>query len=366
MGGACSLPLLPPRLAAHRPPGGPRSSATAAGRHRSAAPARLPRRGPGPDGRAAALIPPVRPDRAPALWEHAGARYLASHAPEALRALAAFRRGDAVSLHLGGLALAQDLPAPPTPYQGQSRPEQIPLTLLKLFGLVRHMGARVIAYANEDGGRIYRDVAARQDAQDEFSSQGWAQRLPWHTDCAYRPLSDGAPHGRFADGSPAPRWLVFCVVHDEPAVPLTLVPARGVLARLAPSHLQALMQPEFDIASPHSFGPQQLSQALPLLLPDGRGGHLVRLNEQGCAGRTARARDALAALSEALQDPPGLQRIALRAGDLIVLDNWRAFHMRSAYTPRWQGRDRWLVRVYAVPHELHGLPLRKGMERIWR
>ncbi|MBB2487888.1 TauD/TfdA family dioxygenase [Mitsuaria sp. WAJ17] len=312
------------------------------------------------------LVRSVDPGRAPALWEHAGAAYLANRSPLALRAVAALRRDEAVSLHLTGLGLPVDIPLPPTPYQGQSDPGSITLALLKLFGLVRHMGARVVAYTNEDSGRIYRDVAARQGAHDEVSSQGWAQRLPWHTDCAYRPLTDFDQGTGFADGSPAPRWLVFCVVHDKPAVPLTLVPATGVIARLAPQHRDALLQPEFDITSPQSFGPQLHSQGLPLLLSDGRGGHFVRLNELGCTGRTARAREGLAALSEALQDPPGLQRIALRTGDMIVLDNWRAFHMRSAYTPNWNGRDRWLVRVYAVPHEVRGLPVRKGMERIWK
>lgn len=318
-------------------------------------------------GAASRLFPTVRPDRAPALWEHAGAHYLASRSPEAVRAAQSLRRDDAVTLHLSGLTLPMDAPLPATPYSGRSDFSDIPLTLLKLFGLVRHMGARVIAYANENSGRIYRDVAARRDAREEYSSQGWAQRLPWHTDCAYRPITEvPASSANFADDSPAPRWLVFCVIHAEPAIPLTLVPAAAVVAHLAPAHRYALMQPDFDIVSPASFGPQQRSVALPLLLPDGRGGYLVRLNEHGATGRTERARDGLAALSEVLQNPPGLLRLPLHAGDLIVLDNWRAFHMRSAYTPQWHGRDRWLVRVYAVPHELRGRPRGASMERIWR
>ncbi|MEZ5272765.1 MAG: TauD/TfdA family dioxygenase [Ilumatobacteraceae bacterium] len=41
--------------------------------------------------------------------------------------------------------------------------------------------------------------------------------------------------------------------------------------------------------------------------------------------------------------------VALEAGDLLVVDNHVAVHGRTAYTPRFDGTDRWLQRAMVVP-----------------
>jgi len=38
--------------------------------------------------------------------------------------------------------------------------------------------------------------------------------------------------------------------------------------------------------------------------------------------------------------------IKLEKGDLVIINNRRAIHGRSAFTPRYDGKDRWLQRVY--------------------
>lgn len=57
------------------------------------------------------------------------------------------------------------------------------------------------------------------------------------------------------------------------------------------------------------------------------------------------ARRALRALSEALDEVTDTVR--MRPGDLLILDNARVVHGRTAFTPRWDGHDRWLHRTYA-------------------
>lgn len=39
------------------------------------------------------------------------------------------------------------------------------------------------------------------------------------------------------------------------------------------------------------------------------------------------------------------QAHVLAPGDLLVLDNRRAAHARTAFSPRYDGSDRWLLRV---------------------
>lgn len=38
--------------------------------------------------------------------------------------------------------------------------------------------------------------------------------------------------------------------------------------------------------------------------------------------------------------------VKLKPGDLMIVDNRRAIHARSGYTPRYDGTDRWLQRMY--------------------
>ena len=39
----------------------------------------------------------------------------------------------------------------------------------------------------------------------------------------------------------------------------------------------------------------------------------------------------------------------------VVIDNYRTTHARTPFTPRWDGRDRWLHRMYVrVPERMTG------------
>ena len=40
--------------------------------------------------------------------------------------------------------------------------------------------------------------------------------------------------------------------------------------------------------------------------------------------------------------------VHLESGDLLIIDNRRAAHGRSAFEPRYDGCDRWLKRAYLV------------------
>lgn len=52
--------------------------------------------------------------------------------------------------------------------------------------------------------------------------------------------------------------------------------------------------------------------------------------------------------------------VRLRPGDLLIIDNYRTTHARTPFTPRWDGRDRWLHRMYIrVPERVEG-PLYPG------
>lgn len=62
---------------------------------------------------------------------------------------------------------------------------------------------------------------------------------------------------------------------------------------------------------------------------------------------------ALAALSRALDEVT--EPVKLTPGDVLIVDNYRTTHARTPFTPRWDGRDRWLHRMYIrVPGRMWG------------
>jgi len=63
------------------------------------------------------------------------------------------------------------------------------------------------------------------------------------------------------------------------------------------------------------------------------------------------ARHAFEELTQALDKVTDAVR--LRPGDLVIIDNYRTTHARTPFTPRWDGFDRWLHRMYVrVPERL--------------
>lgn len=55
-------------------------------------------------------------------------------------------------------------------------------------------------------------------------------------------------------------------------------------------------------------------------------------------------KEAVAHLSQALDDVT--VGVKLVPGDVLIIDNFRTTHARTPFSPRWDGKDRWLHRVY--------------------
>ncbi|GGV52105.1 clavaminate synthase Cs1 [Streptomyces spectabilis] len=62
------------------------------------------------------------------------------------------------------------------------------------------------------------------------------------------------------------------------------------------------------------------------------------------APRNAADVEAVAVLSKALDEVR--EAVYLVPGDVLIVDNFRTTHARTPFAPRWDGKDRWLHRVY--------------------
>lgn len=73
---------------------------------------------------------------------------------------------------------------------------------------------------------------------------------------------------------------------------------------------------------------------------------------------TEEGRQAFTEITKALDSVT--ENVYLRPGDLLVVDNYRTTHARTPFSPRWDGRDRWLHRMYIRVPERVNVPLYPG------
>jgi hypothetical protein len=122
-----------------------------------------------------------------------------------------------------------------------------------------------------------------------------------------------------------------------------------MLPLLPERHLPTLHQPVFRTGIDYSFGNLATEKAngpvLSVLYGDPRDPGL-RYDLDLMAGLTPQARVALKSLERAANR--ARVGVRLEAGDLIVIDNRRAVHGRTAFKPRYDGSDRRLKRAYVV------------------
>lgn len=284
---------------------------------------------------------------------HVASEYQGSslHDPELLRAvelraaalpvsvrseLIAFRDGGNAS----GFLLLKGLPLgslPDTPERTEDEPEwqEVPVATLSQLMVMSVLG-RSISYSDEKNGRLVQDVCPRKGAENRQENSGSVQ-LALHTEDGFHPAP---PH--FVS--------LLCLRGDHDGAAAIVACGIGdVLASLDAETIAALRRPEFRIRFSTSFVPdvsaQVLADPVPVLSGSAPSPDL-RCDFNGTVATTPRAQAALDHLEQVIQR--SLKGLVMRPGDLIILDNRQAVHGRTGFTPRYDGRDRWLRRSFAV------------------
>ncbi|WP_318199480.1 clavaminate synthase family protein [Streptomyces sp. SCL15-4] len=246
----------------------------------------------------------------------------------------AFRRhsGDTGALLIRGIPVDEE-PLPPTPVVSGSvrRRATTPATTL-LMTAAGGLGDPA-AYAAEKSGALVQDVVP-VPGQEEFQGNAGSTPLSFHTENAF--------HEHRPDFV-----MLLCLRadHDGTAA-LRTGSVRQALPALPDRTREILRLPEFSTQPPPSFGTAGGSTPPgPVLCGDADDPDL-RVDFAATTGTTPRARMALAELEAAVDAAAHTVRLA--PGDLVVVDNRVTTHGRTAFRPRYDGADRWLLRTFAV------------------
>jgi L-asparagine oxygenase len=196
------------------------------------------------------------------------------------------------------------------------------------------IGARlgeIFAYREWDGAHLVQSrypIASHHDVQ----TASGANDLVLHTEACFTayPPDFLALLGLRADSTRQARTLVADILQ--------------ALAQLTSGERRALREPLFVFPTDRGsyvHGDQRTTEPVPVLRDGGQGGVLeystllTAITPVGAA--------AAAALEEALGRCA--QQVLLGPGDLLLIDNRRSVHGRSAFRPSYDGTDRWIQRV---------------------
>lgn len=252
-----------------------------------------------------------------------------------LAALSDFRRfgnPDGV-LTLRNLPVTTRLPA--TPATPESVADTCTPSVAALLLVMSRLGDP-IAYAEEKRGALIQDVCPVPGEEDQQQNTG-SVYFKLHTENAFlehRPDFIGL--------------LCLREDHDRSAASITSS-IRQALPLLTDEQVAILREPRFRTRIAPSFcrdGREQvyLPPAPVLDGPERSPTLCVDFDDTDPCDEVAET--AFNALHEALQKVR--REFVLRPGDLAIVDNATAVHGRSAFTPRYDGRDRWLQRLFVL------------------
>lgn len=222
---------------------------------------------------------------------------------------------------------------PLTPHSPTAPVDKDRVSEFTLLTAARRLGAPV-GYLPEHGGDLVQNLVPTQTNADRQVSTSSKVELMFHTEAAFHPHR--------------PRYLLLLCLRGDPHAFTTLSSIFEVLPLLPGAVVDTLFQPRFRTAVDESYlhGRANVLGAPMPVLTGRRDRPTMVFDADLMVGTDAEADEALRALSAAVEGHHA--RLALQAGDLLVVDNNVAVHGRSPYSPRFDGYDRWLQRSMAV------------------
>lgn len=228
---------------------------------------------------------------------------------------------------ISGAEIGDIPPTPLVPPMDETAVAQASNLLLK-FG--RHYGTAV-GYKQEQNGRLIQHVLPNPKTEFAQISSSSKTVLKLHTETAFHPHKPDV-------------LILMCLRGDENA-PTTYASFDDIMKEMDVSLMYELMRPQFYVQPDLSFkkaGKSYKEWLIPII--DCRQKSLkFCYDEDLMRGKTASADDALRSLNALVAKHT--KEIVLKTGDVLVMNNHRVIHGRKPFQPRYDGTDRWLMRL---------------------
>jgi len=194
----------------------------------------------------------------------------------------------------------------------------------------------LVAYEAEGDGAFFQDIRPQQNMAREQVSSGSEVPLEIHTEQAF---SDRRPD-----------YLCLGCIRGDPAAITYLLHVDAIVQHMSAEELTLLQQPLWRVGVDLSFRLQgvrdEVRGPVPILSLDFTDGWQLCFDQDLMRGITEEAealRHKIVQLYYAER-----QGICLEAGDILLIENRVMVHGRSAFRPRYDETDRWLVRCFGM------------------
>jgi len=201
----------------------------------------------------------------------------------------------------------------------------------------------IITYEAEGEGYIFQDIIPVKNMESQQTSIGSQIELEIHTEQAFSQYR--------------PDFLSLACLRSDPEAWTYILPIRVLLAHLSVEEIAVLQQPLWKIGVDLSFrlGGEAFLEGdirgpIPILSisPSEKNPENVFLcfDQDLMVGINEEAQEMISKIVQIYYD----HRIAicLKPGDILILDNRKVVHGRSAFSPKYDGTDRFLIRCFAT------------------
>ncbi len=251
--------------------------------------------------------------------------------------------GPEAMLLLRNLPVRPDLlPATPNVPGSVQREAAVPAAVAALIGF--GLG-ELVSFREEKSGALVQDVVP-VPGMETFQGNAGSVRLNMHVENAFH---------RFRPDYVA----LLCLRNDHDRVAaLQISSIRTALPLLTRSVREVLHELRYITEAPASFGGVPGSTERHGVLQGAWEDPHIKVDFESTVPLDREAEYALNKLSDALA---AVRRdVILEPGDLAVADNRLALHGRNAFTPRYDGEDRWLQRIFVHQNLRQSREMRPG------
>jgi L-asparagine oxygenase len=233
-----------------------------------------------------------------------------------------------------GLVLLRNLPVGDSLRATPSTPGSVERTATRAAAvqvLITLDLGEVVAFRNEKAGALVQNVVP-VPAHEQQQSNAGSTRLEMHVENAF--------HAHRPD-----LVALLCLRNDhEDRAGLRIASIRRAAVLLPDEVRRVLARPRFRTEPPPSFGRADGAAPAHAVLTGAREDPDVRVDFSATCPLDDDAAYAMEALREAFEQVA--RTVVLSPGDLALVDNRLAIHGRTAFTPRYDGNDRWLYRTF--------------------
>jgi Fe(II)/alpha-ketoglutarate-dependent arginine beta-hydroxylase len=220
----------------------------------------------------------------------------------------------------------------------------------------------IFGWQTQQDGRVIHDILPIKKFENEQLGCGSKDELTWHTEDAFHELRGD--------------YLVMMCMRNHEQIPTTL--SKPDYSKLSQKHLDILFEKRFTIRPDNSHKAEYSSTERAEVLESMQDGQSKDIDKMytAMAQRDAKpekiavlfgnkkdpclrldpyfmdppedqdAKDALDAIIEIVTE--SLIEVALKPGEILIVDNYEVVHGRRPFTARFDGTDRWYKRINVI------------------